>query len=302
MALFRDQKRGGELAGILQQAFLVNGILGKKEMPEDVVPVGIERGSLEHLLFITLTVTIDYQRDAVSLWESSRKTYEDPETRYLFWPKSLHETPFQKIIEDMQKYKLSKKPFKDPKYWHTVGVTFYKKWGGNPSNFLENCDWDALKILKRLREDTHSFGGKIIADYPFLRGNKIGPLWIRILRDNVKISNLKNLDKVPIPVDIHVAKATLSTGVVRGQFLGELDEIFEYVRMAWFESVKGLYLKDRPMIALDVDEPLWNLSKYGCRGRDKYTGKCSNYNRCEAKDFCVRGTVNIFDNNVELKT
>jgi hypothetical protein len=33
-------------------------------MPEDVQPAGVERGSLEHILFITLMVAIDYQREA----------------------------------------------------------------------------------------------------------------------------------------------------------------------------------------------------------------------------------------------
>ena len=58
-------------------------------MPEDISPKGVHKGSLEHLLFITLTTSIDYQRDADKLWENARKTYEDQETLYLFSPKRL---------------------------------------------------------------------------------------------------------------------------------------------------------------------------------------------------------------------
>ena len=144
--------------------------------------------------------------------------------------------------------------------------------------------------------------GKSALDYPFLRGDKIGPLWVRMLRDNVGITQIQNLDKVPVPVDIHVARATLALGVVRGQYKGRLDNLFETIRQVWFKSSAGLAVDDRHMIALDVDEPLWHLSRYGCTYRDKLTGDCTVYNRCEAKDFCIKGKVSIQNNFVELDT
>ena len=51
-----------------------------------------------------------------------------------------------------------------------------------------------------------------------------------MLRDNVGIKKLINLEKVPIPVDIHVARATLTTGIIRGQFTGRLEELFMGIR------------------------------------------------------------------------
>ena len=125
---------------------------------------------------------------------------------------------------------------------------------------------------------------------------------MRMLRDNVGIAQLRNLENVPIPVDIHVARATLATGVVRGRARIGFESLFEYIRRAWFESVKGLKVKDRPMIALDVDEPLWHLSKYGCTSRDKITGFCPEHRNCEAREFCVNGRIKIEDNVVELDT
>jgi endonuclease III len=114
-----------------------------------------------------------------------------------------------------------------------------------------------------------------------------------MLRDNVGITQTQNLDKVPIPVDRHVARATLALGVVRGEYKGSLDRVFQIIRRAWSESVEGLSINGRPMIALDVDEPLWHLSKYGCSERDKVNGSCPLINVCEAKDFCIPGVINI---------
>jgi hypothetical protein len=81
-----DVKRGRAAADLLYRVFSTTGIRGHSEMPEDTLPAGVSRGSLEHLLFITLTVSIDYQRDAVALWKSSRLAFQDPGTCYLFDP------------------------------------------------------------------------------------------------------------------------------------------------------------------------------------------------------------------------
>lgn len=302
MSIVIDYERGKKVAELLYNSFTTKGIHGRSDMPEDITPNCVIRGSRDHILFITLTVSIDYQRDAPSLWESSRKTFDDPETRYLFDPTLLHEAPFRKIREDMQKYKLSKKPKKDAYIWQTVGVTFYKKWRGDPRKFLQDCNWDSAIILRRLRDDKHICSGRQVSDYPYLRGPKISSLWLRMLRDNVGITQLENLENVPIPVDIHVARATLATGIVRGQFSGRLDELFGCIRKAWFESVEGLVIENREMVALDVDKPLWHLSKYGCTNRDETTGYCSFFNRCEAREFCIKGKVKIENSVVELET
>ncbi len=116
------------------------------------------------------------------------------------------------------------------------------------------------------------------------------------------ISKLRNLEKVPIPVDRHIGRATLTTGVVSGQFEGRLDELFKYIRKAWFESIKDLNVKNRSMIALDVDGPLWHLSKYGCIKRDEINGYCPVYSSCEARDFCIKGKIKIENIFVQLET
>ncbi|ADI31335.1 hypothetical protein [Staphylothermus hellenicus] len=302
MSIIIDSDRGRRVAEILYNAYYTTGIFGYRSPPESVLPKGMVRGSLQHVLFVTLTVSIDYMRDAQALWESARRTFEDPMTRYLFDPKALYETPINKIMRDMLKYGLAKRPRKDSYIWKTVGATFYKKWGGDPRSFLRSCGWDAPTILKRLKSDTHLDRGRLVPDYPYLRGDKIGPLWLRMLWDIVGVKDLRNLDKVPIPVDVHVARATLATGVVRGRFSGRLEDLFEYIRRAWFLSVKGLKAGDRSMIALDLDEPLWHLSKYGCSRRDKDTGYCPLQSFCVVREYCVKGRIWINNGYVVMDT
>jgi endonuclease III len=123
-----------------------------------------------------------------------------------------------------------------------------------------------------------------------------------MLRDNVGESRLLRLGRVPIPVDVHVARATFALGAVHGRYAGPLDQAYEAVRQAWFAGAKGLSAHGRSMIALDVDEPLWHLSRLGCKNRDKATGQCPVAGRCEAKALCVRGRVIVDAKHVEIDT
>ncbi|MEJ5226825.1 hypothetical protein [Thermodesulfovibrio sp.] len=283
MNLEIDSERGRSVAECLYKAFHEKGIHGKKDMPEDKLPMGVQERSLEHILFVTLTTCIDYMRDSQSLWNNSRKTYEDPQTSYLFEPSLVSETPIEKIIEDMNKHNLSQRPRQDAKIWRTNSITFHKKWNNNPINLFEKFSYDALEILRHLRNNRR--------DYPYLSADKIPLVWLRILKDNVGIK-FKNIEKVPIPVDTHIARATLATGVVRGKATINKDELNELIKEAWFKSLDSLKINNRQIIPLDLDKPFWHLSRYGCsKYRDKSSGQCSRKETCEAKDFCVKGKI-----------
>jgi hypothetical protein len=298
-----DIPRARELAARIFKAFAPRGpgIFGRATMPEDEPPPGVERGSLEHVIFITLTVSIDYQRDAHELWAVSRAAYANPDARYLFVPQEVHEAGFAKFKADLKDCGLARKPQNDARTWYTVAVTFLKKWEGDPRRFLDDCGWDGPIVLRRLGEDTHPERSRQVPDYPFLRGPKIGPLWLRMLRDNVGL-DLIGLDKVPIPVDVHVARATFTTGVLTGSYDGPVKDAFEEVRTAWRDAAVGLLVGERPMIALDVDEALWHLSKFGCSPGRANDGKCSMRHACPAAAECVMGLVEINGTRIRLAT
>jgi len=81
-----------------------------------------------------------------------------------------------------------------------------------------------------------------------------------------------------------------------------LTKLFEHIREAWFGSVRGLGSGERPLIALDVDEPLWHLSKYGCTRRDPSGRGCPLHATCVAARLCVPGTIRTHRGAVELDT
>jgi len=71
MSLEINSVKGKRIAEHPYNTYFTEGIFGTTEMSEDALPRGIKRGSLEHVLFITLTVSIDHQREAHSLCENS---------------------------------------------------------------------------------------------------------------------------------------------------------------------------------------------------------------------------------------
>lgn len=56
------------------------------------------------------------------------------------------------------------------------------------------------------------------------------------------------------------------------------------------------------MIVLDMDEPLWHRSRYGCTHRDKRAAQCPLCPKCEAREFCVGGRIRLENVWVDLGT
>jgi hypothetical protein len=65
-----DLERARHIAKTLHRRLSPNGVglLGMHDLPEDEVPEGMQKGSLEHITFLTLTVSVNRIRDAPKLW------------------------------------------------------------------------------------------------------------------------------------------------------------------------------------------------------------------------------------------
>lgn len=304
-----NSENGRDAAVILFDRFnSKEGIFGHNIMPEDILPVwnsdltssGIKKGSYEHLMFITLVVSIDYQRDANRLWESGRKTFEDEETRWLFFPKEVVEKQHSQIKSAMMKhglYKVGTNPrtgLGDVEIWSKVSKSFFDVYDSNPMNLIKQCKLNALKIFEK------KFDLRFKQLFPYFSGDKIFPLWIRMLRDNVGLE-LTDIEKIPIPVDIHIARATFTTGCLQGKYSGTVSnkELMKQIDEGWRKSLSGIN-HEKLRYVLQLDESLWHLSKYGCRFR-KGT-RCKQKARCPVGHLCVDGTIKGSSKKLEVNT
>ncbi len=272
MPLTIDPARAREVGERLHRAFHGGGILGQVSMPEHILPPGVERGSREQIHFITLTVAIDYMRDADKLWAAARETMADPATRYLFNPRQVVQTGVAKLRADMHQHRLALRPQKDLGVWQTICQTLVQHFQGDVHNLLQQAGFRAPTLLATIRGQRYRF--------PNLRGDKIGPLWVRMLEDSWQGHHFTGLEQLPIPVDIHIAAATVMTGGVRGPFAGAFEELREAVVQVWFDACRGT--RSYP---LQFDEPLWHLSRRGCR--DTRTFPCVHQASCPVAAFCT---------------
>lgn len=298
--LFINPEKSKHVAVILFEKFNSDeGIFGHNVMPEDLRPKlgsnlsasNVERGSYENLMFITLVVSIDYQRNANQLWEAGRRTFEDERTRWLFYPNEVVKKSSM-IVEAMKVHRLSKKPKKDAKIWFDVSKSLFEVYDSNPESLIRECNNDALIIFYK------KFDLRFKKLFPYLSGDKIFPLWIRMLHDNIGI-DLQNLDKIPIPVDVHIARATFTTGCLTGKYKGTISHVKDKIDEAW---KKTLEFVQHPKLTyrLKLDEPLWHLSKYGCTYRTR--NFCPKRRACPVNQFCANGLVNVSATEVEINT
>lgn len=294
-----DSEKGKKAAAILFDGFNSDeGIFGLNVMPEDILwgsellESKVQKGSYEHVLFITMVVSIDYMRNADKLWAAGRKTKEDQETRWLFDPRIVREKSVEEVKRAMKVHGLSQKHNRDAAIWKRVSESFVIIYGSDPRNLIKECGFDAMKIFNK------KFDGRFKKDFPSLSGNKIFPLWIRMLHDNLGIE-LKNLDKIPIPVDVHIARATFTIGCLKGEYEGSIADISPRIDEAW-KTVIGSLVHPRLKYALQMDEALWHLSKYGCKFRKGDI--CEKKNCCPIGFLCVSGNVHVSAKGIKIST
>lgn len=294
-----DIENGKRVARILFDKFnSEEGIFGHNIMPEDLLwgsdlsGIEVKRGSYDHMMFITMVVSIDYMRDADKLWQAGRETMEDEDTKWLFSPEIVKDKPIEKIITAMKKHKLSQKHNRDADIWKRVSESFVRLYNLDPRNLIEECEFDAMKLFER------KYDIRFKKDFPSLSGDKIFPLWIRMLHDNVGI-RLKNLEKMPIPVDVHIARATFTTGCLKGEYKGSITDVSPRIDEAWkkiIPEIKHPKLK----YALQMDECLWHLSKYGCTSRKG--DFCPKRRECLVGELCIGGHVHVSAKGIKIST
>lgn len=223
---------------------------------------------------LTITAALDYQTDADRLWQAAVETYLDPATAWLFAMDEVAERDVEDVRRAMSTHGFTGRyPNNNAGYVSRLCRTFVEHYGGTPLGLLDKYGYDARLI--------HQIG-KGLGDLPGLTGAKILPFWLRILKDVAGL-RLKNIEEVPIPVDVHIARATHRIVYHSSRRPVENKERDKVLR-TWFEICRSV---GRPEIhPLSLDEPLWLLSRDGCSGTDNQDS-CARAGECVVAEFCV---------------
>lgn len=224
------------------------GLLGGEIMPEDSNP-NLEKSSKENYLYFTLPMALNYQRNSYKLWEAAKKTYEDPETFFVFDTKKVLEQKERIIQNSLTKYKVALQPNKQLQIWMTLCRTIESKFFGDIRNLFSEMNYDVDAIREFIQKEHRK-------EFPYLAGDKICNYWMYVLYQytDIKFSNIECLTVAP---DTHVIKASQKLGVMTEEEMSSGHVQMEVIQR-WNQILKNT--KYNP---IDIHTPLWLWSRNG---------------------------------------
>jgi hypothetical protein len=216
-------------------------------MPEDSNPGFSDAEQELRLAYFTLPMALNYQRDSYKLWESALKTFNDPETKFVFDVKKVTEATEDDVRTALMKYKVALQPNKHVNSWRVIAKTIYDNWGSF-AKFFEAVDNDFL-TLKQVVKIDHKKG------FPYLSGPKIFNYWSFIISTYGKVP-LKNRDHIEIAPDTHITQCSVKLGVITKEEAETLTK--DVVSERWREL-----LQESGIDPIDMHPPLWFWSRNG---------------------------------------
>lgn len=200
--------------------------------------------SRERLLYFTLAPALNYQRKSEALWLSALRTYEDPRTRFVYFPENCRH-PHAVFRRGLTQYGLAVQPDKQTTIWRTVATTLATRFDADPRNLLASCDFNVPKIVSFVKANKRAF--------PYLSGPKLLNYWLYMLTcfTTVELSGRSSISIVP---DVHVRRASNVLGVVTE----EQARSAEAVAQRWQVVLAGTEYSP-----VDLHAPLWRWSRAG---------------------------------------
>jgi hypothetical protein len=199
-------------------------------------------GSRENYLYFTLPPSINFQRQSPSMWASALKTWNDPDTNYLFFPQKCLATPREQVQKDLLKHKLALQPNKHTDIWLAVSRGLHAHYQGDPRELFAAADWDVIRIHRIIQQEKRK-------DFPYISGPKMANYWLYIA-SHYTDAKFKNMQEISIIPDTHVLQCTSRLGLaLPGAAPLEVAAI-------WKELLKNSILTP-----VEMHPVLWNWSR-----------------------------------------
>ena len=224
------------------------GHLGGATMPEDVHP-SLDRRSADLCHYFTLGMSLNYQRNSYSLWQSATRAYNDPETAVIFCPREVSRLSHTELATLLLRYRVGLQPNKHTATWHALCVSFCELYDGDVRNLFGKCEGDIRRILTEIQQTYKK-------RFPYLSGPKIANYWLYVLLSYTDL-NLTNREALSVAPDTHVIQSSRRLGLI-SQGERETPRVATLVAERW----KGL-LDGTEFAPIDVHTPLWLWSKSG---------------------------------------
>lgn len=308
----KDIERGIEIIKFLHQAYTEKSFFDFTQLPEDVLPVGMDKGSNDHLLYLTLVSSVAYLRKEERLWPAARETWEDEEKRYLFYPDKILSSDPVTVDKDLKDYNVFINPLvlkhwsvgklksvdrrslreNDLQIWINMANALSEH-QSDVEQFFKDYDYDAVKIVNLFST------GKYKGAFPEYHKHRKAIVWLaKICRNATFRPN--NLDKITMVTGSHIIRATFLSGAIWGQLNSIAVDLDKLVGDFWNE-VYSAGKDELEVSPVEFQTYLWILSRHGCRvGRDGEI--CSQKSDCPVGEFCIAGRFQILDRYITIDT
>ena len=231
-----------------------DGKLGGEIMPEDENP-HLPIDSLENYLYFTLPMSLNYQRNSYTLWESANKTYQDKETNFVFNPNEVLNRSFEEVQYALTKYKVALQKNKQTEIWIKLCRTFKELFNGDIRKLFSQFDYDVNKIRDFIQKENKE-------KFPYLSGTKICNYWLFVIWQYTNME-YKNMEDLTVAPDTHVCKSSYRLGLITEEELNS-SNVQLIVIDRWNKLLKGT--KFRP---IDIHTSLWLWSRNGFKELDE---------------------------------
>ncbi len=222
-----------------------SGNLGNIKMPEDASPVFSDEDAEMRLVYYTLPMSLNYQRNSYNLWESVLETFNDSETKCVFNIDYSAKLSEEKLRIYLLKHKVALQPNKHISTWHRISKTISENWG-SIIKLLEFANYDFLK-LKDIVQKQFKKG------FPYLSGPKIFNYWSFIIQEYCNIK-LKNSEFIEIAPDTHIIKCSVVLGVISKDEATSLSR--DMISLRWRNILNGTGISP-----INMHAPLWFWSR-----------------------------------------
>ncbi|HDX9578695.1 TPA: hypothetical protein ROX88_002240 [Bacillus pseudomycoides] len=225
------------------------GLLGGEVMPEDVLIGIVPEKELPNVL--TLGMSLNYQRNSYTLWQSIAQAYLDDNSRWIFNPHIVVKKDLEELRNELIRYRVALQPNRHPEIWIRVCKGIIQSSStGDVLGLIETVQSDIAPLKNIMQVKRKS-------EFPYLSGPKIFNYWLYVMETYVGIE-WKSRELITIAPDTHIIKASVKLGLCSSKVLNGTNEDRQTVAKAWENALAGSGLAP-----IDVHTPLWLWSRAG---------------------------------------